>query len=106
MVVLLQACEEGDCEDDCEEPGESCDTAAAVAAMSSRWKSRSSFTSGLLATSTDAHPLNAPSPSVPLTPLIMTTEPLIRTSALADNGACKVPGASKLSSTGMFCRSI
>ena len=35
----------------------------------------------------------------------MTTEPLSRTSALADSGACNRPGASSVSSTGMFCRS-
>ena len=64
-------------------------------ATSSRWKSRSSFTSGLLARSTDAQPLNAPSPSVPVRPLIITTEPLSRTSALADSGACNRPGASQ-----------
>ena len=73
--------------------------------MSSRWKSRSSFTSGLLARSTEAQPLNAPSPSVPVRPLIITIEPLSRTSALADSGACNRPGASSASSTGMFCRS-
>ena len=74
--------------------------------MASRWKSRSSFTSGLLARSTEAQPLKAPSPSVPVRPLIITTEPLSRTSALADSGACNRPGASSVSSTGMFCRSI
>ena len=75
-------------------------------ATASRWKSRSSLTSGLLARSTEAQPLNAPSPSVPVRPLIITTEPLSRTSALADSGACSRPGASILISAGMFCRSI
>ncbi len=56
--------------------------------------------------STEAQPLNAPSPSVPVRPLIITTEPLSRTSALADSGACNRPGASSVSSVGMFCRSI
>ena len=74
-------------------------------AMSSRWKSRSSLTSGLLERSADAQPLNAPSPSVPETPLTITTAPLSRSSALADSGAASAPGASNLSSTGMFCRS-
>ena len=86
---------------------ESCEAAGAGrAAMSSRWKSRSSFTSGLLAISTDAQPLKAPSPIVPARPLIITTGPLSRTSALADSGACNIPGASSVSSTGTFCRSI
>ena len=79
--------------------------AGAGRATSSRWKSRSSFTSGLLARSTEAQPLNAPSPSVPVRPLIMTTEPLSRTSALAESGLCNRPGASSVRSTGMFCRS-
>ena len=73
--------------------------------MSSRWKSRSSFTSGLLARSTDAHPLKAPSPTVPVRPLIITTDPLSRTSARPDSGACSRSGASSVSSTGTFCRS-
>jgi len=77
-----------------------------AAATSRRWKSRSTFTSGLLATSTEAQPLNAPSPSAPVRPLIITTEPLSRTSALAENGACKRPGASRVNSIGTFCRSI
>ena len=64
------------------------------------------MTSGLLARSTEAQPLNAPSPSVPVTPLIITTEPLSRTPALAASGACSRPGASILISAGMFCRSI
>ena len=82
------------------------DVAGALAPpRSSRWKSRSSLTSGLLARSTDAQPLNAPSPSAPDRPLIITIEPLSRTSALADSGACSRPGASSVSSTGMFCRS-
>jgi hypothetical protein len=34
----------------------------------------------------DAHPLNAPSPSVPVRPLTMMIEPLSRTSALPDTG--------------------
>jgi hypothetical protein len=72
---------------------------------SSRWKSRSSFTSGLLARSTEAQPLNAPSPTVPVTPLIITIGPLSRTSALAINGAGNRPGASSVISVGMFCRS-
>ena len=50
--------------------------------------------------------MNAPSPSVPVRPLIMTTDPLSRTSALPDSGACRNPGASILNSVGMFCRSI
>ena len=78
---------------------------APASATSSRWKSRSSFTSGLLARSTEAQPLKAPSPSVPVRPLIMTIEPLSRTSALADSGLCSRPGASSVRSTGMFCRS-
>ena len=40
--------------------------------------------------------MNAPSPSVPVTPLIITTVPLSRTSALADSGACNRPGASSV----------
>src|SRR5271170_7445553 len=102
MAALLQDCDADDGEEDCE----SCEPAGVVAvAMSSRWKSRSSFTSGLLETSTDAHPLNTPSPIVPERPLIMMTEPLRRTSALPDNGACRTPGASRESSSGTFCRS-
>jgi len=46
--------------------------------------------------------MNASSPSVPVTPLIMTTEPLEPDLALADSGACNTPGASSASSTGMF----
>ena len=61
-------------------------------ATASFWKSRSSFTSGLLARSTEAQPLNAPSPSVPVTPLIITTEPLSRTSALADERGVQQAG--------------
>ena len=49
--------------------------------------------------------MNAASPSAPDRPLIITVEPLSRTSALADTGACSVPGASSVISTGMFCRS-
>ena len=75
-------------------------------ATSSRWKSRSSFTSGLLAISTDAQPLNAPSPSAPVRPLIITTEPLSRTSALADSGSATGRAPRNVISTGMFCRSI
>jgi hypothetical protein len=77
-----------------------------VAAMASFWKSRSSFTSGLLDRSTEAQPLNAASPSVPVTPLIITTAPLRRASALATSGARNRSGASILMSAGMFCRSI
>jgi len=87
-------------------PCEADDFGAFDVATASRWKSRSTLTRGLLATSTEAQPLNALSPSVPVTPLIMTTVPLSRTSALADSGACKAPGASTVSSTGTFCRSI
>ena len=36
----------------------------------------------------------------------MTIEPLSRTSALADSGACSKPDVSSVSSIGMFCRSI
>ena len=81
------------------------DAPLAESRASSRWKSRSSFTSGLLAISTEAQPLNAPSPSAPLRPLIITTEPLSRTSALPDSGLGSRPGASSVRSTGMFCRS-
>ena len=77
-----------------------------VIATASFWKSRSSFTSGLLDRSTEAQPLNAASPSAPVTPLIITTEPLSRASALAVSGACNRSGASILISAGMFCRSI
>src|SRR4249920_2710045 len=105
MMALLQD-READCEDGCGEDCEFCEPAAvAVTAMSSRWKSRSSFTSGLLEISTDAHPLKTPSPIMPDSPLIMITEPLRRTSALPDNGACRMPGASREISTGTFCRS-
>ena len=71
---------------------------------SSRRKSRSSLTSGLLAKSTEAQPSKAPSPMAPDRPLIMTTVPLSRTSALLDSGARKRPGAWSDSSTGMVCR--
>ena len=71
IVALLQGC--------AAEPVWLC----AIATVS-RWKSRSSFTSGLLARSTEAHPLNAPSPSMPVRPLIITTLPLSRTSAFAE----------------------
>src|SRR6185312_2355202 len=68
----------------------------------SRWKSRSTLTSGLLAASTEAQPVKGPSPSFPVTPLNVTSEPLNRTSALADNGACRRSGASSVRSTGTF----
>src|SRR3954468_7283529 len=77
-----------------------------VAAMASFWKSRSSFTSGLLDRSTEAQPLNAASPSAPVTPLIITTAPLSRTSALAVGGAGTRAGAAILISAGIFCRWI
>src|SRR5438105_13033417 len=77
-----------------------------VVAMASFWKSRSSFTSGLLDRSTEAQPLNAASPSAPLTPLIITTEPLRRASALAVSGARHRSGASILIAAGIFRRSI
>ena len=77
-----------------------------VVAIASFWKSRSSFTSGLLDRSTEAQPLNAASPSAPVTPLIITTEPLSRASALAVSGARNRSGASILISAGIFCRSI
>src|ERR1700736_5117113 len=109
MVASLQDCDEDcdeDCEEDCEVLGESWDAiGAAGAPIWSRWKSRSNFTSGLLATSAEAQPLKAPSPILPVRPLIMTTEPLSRTSALPDSGARSMPGASSVNSTGMFCRS-
>src|ERR1700686_4132049 len=109
MLASLQDCDEDwdeDCDEDCEGFGESWDAIGAVVVpISSRWKSRSSFTSGLLATSAEAQPLKAPSPILPVRPLIMTTEPLSRTSALPDSGARRKPGASSVSSTGMFCRS-
>ena len=70
------------------------------------WKSRSSFTSGLLDRSNEAQPLNAASPSAPVTPLIITMEPLSRASALAVSGAGNRSGASILISVGIFCRSI
>ena len=49
---------------------------ALAAARSSRWRSSSSFTSGLLDRPAKALPLNAPSPSVPLTPMIISFAPL------------------------------
>src|SRR5882724_11661113 len=110
MAASLQDCDEDwdeDCGEDGEVFGESGDAIGAVVApISSRWKSRSSFTSGLLATSAEAQPLKAPSPILPVRPLIITTEPLNRTSALPDSGARSMPGASSVNSTGMFCRSI
>src|SRR5258705_4481138 len=64
-----------------------------VVATASFWKSRSSFTSGLLDRSTEAQPLNAASPRAPVTPLIITTEPLRRASALAGSWARHRAGA-------------
>ena len=93
IVALLQGCAE-------------VSPVLRVVAMASFWKSRSSFTSGLLDRSTEAQPLNAASPSAPVTPLIIATEPLSRTSALAVSGACNRSGASILISAGIFCRSI
>ena len=50
--------------------------------------------------------MNAPSPSVPERPLIITTDPLSRSSARPETGACSRPGASIANSVGTFCRSI
>ena len=74
-------------------------------AMSSRWKSRSSFTSGLLERSTEAQPLKAPSPIVPVSAVDhhdRAVEPRLRPWPTA--GLDNRSGASTVSSTGMFCR--
>src|SRR5258707_11532750 len=73
-----------------------------VVATASFWKSRSSFTSGLLDRSTEAQPLNAASPSAPVTPLIITTEPLRRASALGVGAGRHRAGAASLISVGIF----
>ena len=103
IVALLQGWPEEGCPEE-GWPEES--PVLRVVAMASFWKSRSSFTSGLLDRSTEAQPLNAASPSAPVTPLIITTELLSRTSALAVSGARNRSGASILISAGIFCRSI
>ena len=68
------------------------------------WKSRSTFTNGLLARSTEAQPLNLPPSSDPDRPLMRSICPLMRTSALAVRERVSTPGASSVNSVGMFCR--
>jgi len=55
--------------------------------------------------STEAKPLNAPSPNMPERPLICTRLPFSRTSALPVTEAGSRAGASMVNSVGMLCRS-